>query len=258
MIHRAAKGPHNLLAVVIIGFLCCPIFSAEPETSTESEIPTEPGGAGSEVPIKPEAAESNISDTKETKRVIEKAARDERDVLKTKAENKNWAAEYTPINREADDPWQILLLDVLIPGYGMFYLEKYPWAAGYALGKIIGALLIYFSVDRYLFWKPLKDEFVSPANLASGESFNVSGSNSLTARDILNRTDTSIVLIMLSVTFEVLVMGVSFWHTIFEYSLRSKEGAYYKINLENTQETKTNQINQLNQLHLKFGYRFAL
>ena len=222
---------------MVICFLCCPVFSAEPKTSTESE-----------------AAESDISDTKEIKQVIEKVTQDDKDTPKTKAENKNWVARYTPITREGDEPWRILLLDVLVPGYGMFYMEKYYWAASYALGKVVGALLIYFSVDRYLFWKPLKDQFVSPANLASGELFNVSGSNGLTARDILNRTDTSIILIMLSVTFEVLITGVSFWHTMFEHSLRSKEGAYYKMNLENTQETKTNQINQL---HLKFGYRFG-
>ena len=169
-------------------------------------------------------------------------------------QNKKWLTKYKTVTD--DDQyllWRVVALDFLIPGYGMYTLDKHYWAGAYVLGKLTGILLIYFSVNQYLFWKPIADQFVTTFNLTSEEVFNIPGVGPLSARMILTKSDTSLIFIMLAVTFEIIISGVSIWHTIFEYSIRPQSGIYYKIDF-----MPQNNEKNIDRVDFKFGYNFFL
>ena len=166
-------------------------------------------------------------------------------------ENNPWETKYAYSAQNSDKIfWQLAILDFLIPGYGMYASGKYYWGSGYALGKLIGALFIYFSVDRYLFWRPFANEVSNQTSFSVPTQFDVPGVGQQTARQILTNADVSLILVMFSVTFEIIVSGVSILHTLSDHKNQYKQGAYYKIDFEVDEETK------LNRADVKLGYQF--
>ncbi len=172
-------------------------------------------------------------------------------IKKNEVKNNPWEIKYE-YKRNINDQmfWELAIFDFLIPGYGMYALGQYYWASSYALGRVIGTLLIYFSVNSYLFWKPFTDEVSRLGNLDAQTQFDIPGVGKKTARQILNKSDASLVLVMFSVTFEVILSGVSILHALSDYRRQNKKGTYYKIDFGVSKETK------LKRADLKFGYQF--
>lgn len=172
---------------------------------------------------------------------------------------KEWHPNYIPMDHyEKQSPLSIAYMDLLIPGYGMYQLERYYWALSYASLKLMGAALIFFSVQNYLFWKPIANQFATDELLSSSEPISLDNGNIyMKPLDIRNTSDTALLWLTFSVIFEVLVYGISFWHTLNFASYGTydgKEEEFYEINIEECLGKRDG----TNQLHFKFGYKWQL
>ena len=190
--------------------------------------------------------------SKEVKEVDPARGKKER----SKKDTRKWEIQYL-IQPDADNlsPLEVTGLDVLIPGYGMFMLDKYLWGFVYGGAKLLGFVFIYLSVSSYQFWRPLEQSLVNEQSLVSGQTFELPGkSDRFSAQKIKDNYAKALLWVIMAATYQVLAYGISSWHTYLEaLDQYKKEGPFYKIRLpqKNTQ-------GRSKEMKIKAGYRFIL
>ena len=185
---------------------------------------------------------------------------DQRDNSKTKEAPKTegeriWSAKYQNQPDTGNlSPLEIVGLDILIPGYGMYKLKKHFWGIGYGGAKLLGFAFIYLSIANYQYWHPLEQSLVNERSLNSQETFTLPGrSERFSAKEIKGSYEKAILWIIMASTYQFLVYGLSAWHTYLEALTQlEREGPFYKI--ETFQEEK----NKSTELKLKIGYQTIL
>ncbi|RME93300.1 MAG: hypothetical protein D6767_01305, partial [Candidatus Hydrogenedentota bacterium] len=63
--------------------------------------------------------------------------------------------QYVPARKSSVSPTQLVLLDLLIPGYGLFAQNRFWWGIIYATAKITAGVGIYFATTTYSYWNSL-------------------------------------------------------------------------------------------------------
>ena len=114
-------------------------------------------------------------------------------------------------------PLEIVGLDALIPGYGMYRLKKYFWSIGYGGTKLLGFIFIYLSIVNYQYWHPLERSLVNEQSLSSQETFELPDkSGRFSAQQIKGNYEKAILWIIMASTYQLLIYGLSAWHTYLE------------------------------------------
>ena len=167
---------------------------------------------------------------------------------------KTWEADLMkPYHKENTiPPYQLSLIDFIAPGYGMFYLEKYYWAGGYALLKILGGVAIFFAYQNYHFWNSTLNSSAVQQSQGTNNLIEVrEKSESLTHQKIKQNAETAFLWFLYSVITEAAIYGISFWHTWFEANkIYENSRPFYQIDLEQ----KKGYSNQFD-FEAKFGYQ---
>ena len=152
-------------------------------------------------------------------------------------------------------PLEIVGLDIMIPGYGMYKLKKYFWGIGYGGAKLLGFVFIYLSVANYQYWHPLEQSLVNERSLGDQETFELPGkSGRFSAQEIKGNYEKAILWIIMASAYQFLAYGLSAWHTYLEaLDQLKKEGPFYRI--ETFQQEGEGKSKEL---RLKIGYQTSL
>ncbi len=195
-------------------------------------------------PLATSEVEDTISNSKEIKEAEE---------TKVNA-SKTWEADLIKPYHEKSriPPYQLSLIDFIAPGFGMFYLEKYYWAGGYALLKIMGGVAIFFAYQNYSFWNSTLNSSTVQQSQGTNNLIEVrEKSESLTYQSIKQNAETAFLWFLYSVITQAVIYGISFWHTWFEANkIYENSRPFYQIDLEQ----KKDYSNQFN-FKVKFGYQ---
>ena len=141
-------------------------------------------------------------------------------------------------------PLNLAVMDVLIPGMGMFEHRNYYWSAGYVAAKLAGAALIFIAARNRAFWR-------SASN--SANSFQKTQSDAaragrkrrlllahaawagrkrrlLLAHAARNKADSASLLLNYAILLEVGIFALSFFHTYYVTDkLRQKAEPFYEV-----------------------------
>ena len=164
----------------------------------------------------------------------------------------NWRPIYPPssINEGKNiikTPLELAYFDLLIPGYGMYKLEKYYWSISYASLKLLGGTLIFLTTKNYIHLK---------------DAYNTSGTE-----NALNEANKAFLWLTFSLIFEILVYGISFWHTLDTASFLSAlnpnqnddDEEFYEINISPLPVPGSLKKDTVpNQLYFKLGYKYNI
>ena len=125
-------------------------------------------------------------------------------------------------NYKGYKPLNLAVMDVLIPGMGMFEHRNYYWGAGYVGGKLAGAALIFIAARNSAFWRSVSNSANSFQKTQSEEA--------LSNQELENKADTASLLLNYAILFEVGIFALSFFHTYYVTDkLRQKAEPFYEV-----------------------------
>ena len=153
------------------------------------------------------------------------------------------AGQYKPGSAASRSPVNVLMLDLAIPGYGMFVHNKPFWGLSYTGLKLAGAFLIYAAIRNHNYWASVAASANSYQNSQPGFVYfkdPTDSSKALSALDIQNKADSSFLFIIYAVAFELTVFTISGWHS-YSTALEEKKsnGPFYRMSYQ--QASQNNQ-----------------
>ena len=125
-------------------------------------------------------------------------------------------------NYKGYKPLNLALMDVLIPGMGMFEHRNYYWGAGYVGAKLAGAALIFIAARNSAFWHSAFNSANSFQKTQSEEA--------LSNQELENKADSASLLLNYAILLEVGIFALSFFHTYYVTDkLRQKAEPFYEV-----------------------------
>ena len=126
-------------------------------------------------------------------------------------------------NYKGYEPLNLAVMDVLIPGVGMFEHRNYYWGAGYVGAKLAGAALIFTAARNSAFWR-------SASNSANSFKNPKNSKEVLSRQELENKADSASLLLNYTILLEVGIFALSFFHTYYVTDkLRQKAEPFYEV-----------------------------
>ena len=150
-------------------------------------------------------------------------------------------------NYKGYKPLNLAVIDVLIPGMGMFEHRNYYWGAGYVGAKLAGAALIFIAARNSAFWHSASNSANSFQKTQSDVAFLKNPKSSeealsnqeleagrkprlLLAHAAENKADSASLLLNYAILLEVGIFALSFFHTYYVTDkLRQKAEPFYEV-----------------------------
>lgn len=130
-------------------------------------------------------------------------------------------------------PLNLAVMDVLIPGMGMFEHRNYYWGAGYVGAKLAGAALIFIAARNSAFWRSASNSANSFQKTQSDVGFfknPKSSEEALSNQELENKADSASLLLNYAILLEVGIFALSFFHTYYVTDkLRQKAEPFYEV-----------------------------
>ena len=125
-------------------------------------------------------------------------------------------------NYKGYKPLNLAVMDVLIPGVGMFEHRNYYWGAGYVGAKLAGAALIFIAARNRAFWHSVSNSTNSFQKTQSAKA--------LSNQELENKADSASLLLNYAILLEVGIFALSFFHTYYVTDkLRQKAEPFYEV-----------------------------